>query len=191
MLIDYDAIHKAAETAKKRFADRYPKGRIEHDYDDFCSINGLKVVAINTAYSVRDFKARYSRHSQCDVAVINDKMEGRLRVVAVYHELGHKILHWKYIDISGHIDRNVFGVNGWMEVEANTFVAEVLLEDSAVIDLILHSHKTFSQIARTLMVPEDFLAFKCRSINHRLGMTITIPHNVSGNCLRYLDNDDY
>lgn len=191
MLIDYDAIHRAAQNANKRFANRYPKGRIDFDYDDFCSINGLKIVPVNTSYSVRDFKARYSRHCQCDVAVINDKMEGRLRVIVVYHELGHKILHWRYIDISGHIDRNVFGVSGWMEVEANTFVAEVLLDDSEVLDLMFNSHRTFSEIASALRVPEDFLAFKYRSINHRLDKKIPIPHNVSGNCLRDLDNDDY
>ena len=78
-----------------------------------------------------------------------------------------------------------------MEVEANTFVAEMLLDDSEVLHLIYNSGWTFSQIARSLYVPEEFLAFKCKSINYRLGKNIPIPITVHGNCLKDLESDDY
>ena len=191
MLIDYDGIYRIAQQVKREFADRFPCSSIVDEYDALCEMNKLKLEEMDTSFSVQEFKAMYSFIARRNVAIYNKKLSGRLRLVVILHELGHKLLHWKIIGGIGHMDRDIFGMNSQLEIEANIFVVEMLLDDSEVMEKLTGSGLTFSQIAQQLQVPDEFLAFKCRSINHRHNVHINIPCNAHGNCLKKMDNDDY
>lgn len=191
MLIDYDGIYRIAQQVKREFADRFPRSSIDDEYDALCKMKKLTIEGIDTSFSVQEFKALYCYKQNRHVVVYNKKLRGRLRLVVILHELGHKLLHWRIIGAVGHTDRNIFGMNSQLEIEANVFVVEMLLDDSEVLELLTDSGLTFSQIAQRLEVPDEFLAFKCRSINHRHNIHINIPCNAHGNCLKKMDNDDY
>lgn len=191
MIIDYDGIYRIAQQVKREFSDRFPRSSIDNEYDALCKMKKLTIKGLDTQYSVQEFKAMYCYEVGRNIVIYNKKLRGRLRLVVILHELGHKLLHWRIIRAVGHCDRDIFGMNSQLEIEANVFVVEMLLDDSEVLELLTEDGLTFSQIAQQLEVPEEFLAFKCRSMNHRLDVRINIPCNVHGNCLKKMDNDDY
>jgi len=57
----------------------------------------LTIKGVETSYSIQEFKAMYCYEVGRNIVIYNKKLRGRLRLVVILHELGHKLLHWRII----------------------------------------------------------------------------------------------
>ena len=77
----------------------------------------------------------------------------------------------------------IFEAAGAQEYEANIFAAELLIEDSALLELLNDEDKSFFSIARELYVPAALLDFKFRVIKHK-GYRVEPPYIANGDFLK-------
>jgi Zn-dependent peptidase ImmA (M78 family) len=115
--------------------------------------------------------------------VINQKQpEEEQRVVAA-HEGGHLILHAAELKVGAMRDFDVYNVTSRLELQANSFAADFLIDDEEVLDL-MHSHDAdFFNVAKELLVPAPFLSFKLYSMVNR-GFNMRIPMDLNSTFLK-------
>lgn len=142
----------------------------------------IELIGMDTALSTDVYKANYSYIKRQHIVQYNTKLT-LYRDAVLYHEIGHRMLHWRCSDFVFHIDSDVFGVSTLFEAEANVFSAEMLLEDEKVLHFLFEREYTFFQTARALGVPDELLYFKCRILKAR-GHDIRLPISASGDFMR-------
>ena len=96
------------------------------------------------------------------VGRVNDILER----ILVAHELGHAVLHAQIAMMKGFQEMEVLDGSSLEEDEANFFAAELLLEDSEVLELL--SEYSFFETAKQLYVPAALLDYKF-SLLHEKG----------------------
>ena len=103
-------------------------------------------------------------------AVINAKLsENDMRIVAG-HEAAHLILHKQEIlrsPAKALKDLNLFDNSGRLEYQANSFLADFLVSDKDVMELITNNDLNYFGAARELAMPPHLLAFKVYRMVHR------------------------
>lgn len=105
-------------------------------------------------------KAYYFYQSRINNIVIDENVIEEFRRILIAHELGHAMLHKEIAMMKGFQELEVLErrMDNPTEYEANIFAAELLLEDSAVLEKI--NEYTFFETARLLGVPAALLDFK-------------------------------
>ena len=93
-------------------------------------------------------------------------MNDILERILVAHELGHAVLHAQIAMMKGFQEMEVLDGSSLEEDEANFFAAELLLEDSEVLELL--SEYSFFETAKQLYVPAALLDYKF-SLLHEKG----------------------
>lgn len=92
---------------------------------------------------------------------INCDLPEHLHRIILAHEIGHAILHRSIVGVQGYHDFQLFDETSKMEYEANLFAAELLLNDTDVLE-VLNDDTSFFGAARMLYVPAELLDFKWR-----------------------------
>ena len=94
-----------------------------------------KMLKINVLYvDLGNVKGVYKKVLTNKFIVLNEKMDAFCQKVVLTHELGHAILH-NSKDIQTLKDYNLFPkMNSKIELEANIFTAELLIDDDFVDD---------------------------------------------------------
>ena len=101
--------------------------------------------------------------------VLNSNLPEIIKVFIIAHELGHYVLHID--DFSkAHVEKSFFG-NQQMEIEANIFAAELLINDEEVLETFYNNEYTQYQIASMFNVPYELLAYKIMLLKHK-GYTV-------------------
>ena len=131
-----------------------------------------------------DIKAYYFYHSRIRNIVLNNRVTEAFRRILVAHELGHDRLHQEIAMLRGFQEVELFNVAQPTEYEANLFVAELLIDDAELLELLHDGDKTFYGIARELYVPADLLEFKFRVLKAK-GHRIEAPYIAKGDFLKY------
>ena len=128
------------------------------------------VTYFSNEYSRTGLKGYSTVMHRVKYAVINAKLCPEDRNVVAEHEAAHLILHMDEImcsPIHALHDFNMFDNSGRIEYQANAFLADFLLEDDEVLELVHDEYKDFFGIARELYVPPPLLAFKQHSMMRR------------------------
>lgn len=103
------------------------------------------------------------------------------RVVAS-HELGHSVIHKDELKCGALRDFNIYQSKGRIEREANFFGADFMLDDEEVLDLMHSQGADFFNVAKSLLVPCEFFAFKLYSMVER-GYPMRMPVELNSTFL--------
>lgn len=80
------------------------------------------------------------------------------------HELGHAVLH-KDLNVC-FLKHYTFSVTDKYENEANKFTAELLIEDSSLIDILeVNNLITCEDLSKYFSIPTEFVSYKFSSLN--------------------------
>lgn len=80
------------------------------------------------------------------------------------HELGHAVLH-KDLNVC-FLKHYTFSITDKYENEANKFTAELLIEDSSLIDILeVNNLITCEDLSKYFSVPTDFISYKFSNLN--------------------------
>jgi Zn-dependent peptidase ImmA (M78 family) len=120
-------------------------------------------------------------------AVINGNMGEHEQKVTAGHEAGHLVLHRSVImssPVKMMKDFNLFDNSGRYEWEANTFLADFMVSDKAVMEVVSDEGRDYFSAARELYMPPPLFAFKLDSMMKR-GYDVRSPVNLDS---RFLAN---
>lgn len=90
---------------------------------------------------------------------INNNLSEEMKIVVCAHELGHAVLHPRAN--TTYMRKNTLLSVERIEVEANTFAAELLISDES---LFKSNYSTISQIASLHNVPTEIAMLKCKGL---------------------------
>ena len=127
------------------------------------------VTVISDAYSRDGLKGYSMIMNRIMYAVINGKLPKNERRIVAGHEAAHLILHKRQImssPVQMMKDFNIYDNSGRFEREANTFLADFLVSDEDVLDVIAYDSDFFNA-ARELRLPAQLFAFKLYNMARR------------------------
>ena len=130
---------------------------------ELCKCLGIKIHFYDMEKKLKGFFFYQSRQKNI---VIDSNVNDILERILVAHELGHAVLHAQIAMMKGFQDMEVLDGSSLEEDEANFFAAELLLEDSEVLELL--SEYSFFETAKQLYVPAALLDYKF-SLLHEKG----------------------
>lgn len=91
-------------------------------------------------------------HRRIKHITINGDLPTEIQQIILMHEIAHSILHCKCGTCAAFHDFAIFDNTDMMEYEANIFVADFLMDDNAVLDM-LNDDISFFEAAARLYVP--------------------------------------
>jgi Zn-dependent peptidase ImmA (M78 family) len=130
---------------------------------ELCKCLGIKIHFYDMEKKLKGFFFYQSRQKNI---VIDSNVNDILERILVAHELGHAVLHTQIAMMKGFQEMEVLDGSSLEEDEANFFAAELLLEDSEVLELL--SEYSFFETAKQLYVPAALLDYKF-SLLHEKG----------------------
>ena len=152
-------------------------------YELLDAIGAVTVFSDN--YELNGLKGFCTIQNRTMYAVINTKLpENDMRIVAG-HEAGHLILHKKEILTSparSMKDFNFFDNSGKYEREANSFLADFLVPDEKVLDVVIDREGDYFSAAQELNIPPPLFAFKLYSMMQR-GYNVRSPVDLDSGFL--------
>ena len=161
-------IHQAAENAVKKHATRNP-------YELLKSMGA--VVRFSYGYDPCGLKGFSAIQNKIMFVVINGNLSEAEKRIVAGHEAAHLILHKAEIlrtPAKALKDFSIYDNSGRLELEANTFLSDFLLEDNEVMDAISDSSRDFFACASELNVPPQLLGFKLLGMKNR-GYDVHLP----------------
>jgi len=96
------------------------------------------------------------------ITINSDLLEEEQEIILA-HEIGHAVLNHDTEIIR---DFQLFPTKSYMEIEANIFAAELLLNDDEVLERLYDGY-SFSEIAKDLIVYPELLAYKFYAMESR------------------------
>ncbi len=183
MIIDYIGISDKA----KKIKDHFRCAGKTMTPEKVCALKSISIelIEMDIDISTEIYKANYTYLKRQHIVQYNKRIN-IYRNVVLYHEIGHRVLHWKLAGFTFHLDSDVCGVHSTYEVEANVFSAEMALDDEDVLDCLFDRSLTFFQAAKALCVPDEIFYYKCRILQER-GYKISIPVTVTGDFMKGKD----
>ncbi|MCL2852268.1 MAG: ImmA/IrrE family metallo-endopeptidase [Defluviitaleaceae bacterium] len=113
-------------------------------------------------------------------AVVNGNLDEHERRIVAGHEAAHLILHKKEILLSPANtmrDFSLWGSSGKLEHQANRFLADFLVSDKEVMDIVSNEDHDYFAAANQLCLPPPLLAFKLYSMIQR-GFNLRNPADL-------------
>ena len=144
------------------------------------------VTVLSDAYSSDGLKGYSAILNRIMYAVVNCKLRPEERRIIAGHEASHLIIHKNEImasPVQMMKDFNIFDNSGRYEREANTFLADFLVSDKDVLEVI--SDRDYLGAARELCLPPHLYAFKLHNMMQR-GYKVHSPVNLDS---RFLSKD--
>ena len=169
-----EMIFRQAQRLRQRF----------HTSDPYELLENMGVVLVlSNLYPCDGLRGYCTVMNKIRYVVVNAKQpEDEQRVVAG-HEAGHLILHMAQLKVGAMRDFDVYNVKSRLEQQANFFAADFLINDDDVLDLV-HSHDAdFFNVAKELLIPAPFFAFKLCSMVHR-GYNMHMPLDLNSTFLK-------
>ena len=109
-------------------------------------------------------KAMTVINSRCGTIMINCNFSDICQEFLLAHELGHYVMHKDHFG-SQIIEQFYFDPNQHMEVEANLFAAEFLLDDGIIEEW--QEGYTLEQLASMHYVPYELMVYKVYVLQHK------------------------
>ena len=143
--------------------------------DPFELLDALNATVVYSQKYGRDgLKGFCTRINRFWYVMINDRLPAPEKKVTAGHEAGHIVIHPEILKCGAFQDADIYNAKGREEREANLFAADYILDDDEVYDLTHSCGADFFSVAKSLYVPEPFLAFKLYSMVSR-GYSMRMP----------------
>jgi len=123
-------------------------------------------------------------------AVINGHLNDVEQRIVAGHEAAHLILHKREILASSAQtlkDFDLFRCVGKLERQANSFLADFLVSDDEVANVLTSENTNYFNASRELMLPPPLFAFKLYSMMHR-GHSARNPVDLQSSVLGKSEN---
>ena len=137
------------------------KYHCETDPFRLCRDMQIKILYSSMGTHDEACKGFFLESKRIKTITVNSDLPKIFQRIIVAHELGHAVLHKKSSKIHAFHEMSLFDENVPLEKEANLFAAELLLEDSDVLE-VLNCDTSFFGAAAALNVPAEHLDFKFR-----------------------------
>ena len=161
-------IYRIAENIVKKHGTRNP-------YELLKSMGAT--VRFSYGYEPCGLKGFSTIQNKIMFVVINGNLMEAEKQIVAGHEAAHLILHKAEIlssPIKALRDFNIYDNSGRLEYEANTFLADFLMPDSDVMDVISEGGRDFFSCASELSLPPQLLCFKLAGMMAR-GFNVHLP----------------
>jgi len=172
-----DYLYAEAERAAKKFHTRDP-------YDLLDAIGAMTRYCYE--YEKDGLKGYSTILNRVMFAVINGHLNEHDRRIVAGHEAAHLILHKNEILFSpakALKDFNLYDNSGRLEYQANSFLADFLVSDDEVLEVISDEDSDFFINAKQLYIPPPLFAFKLHSMmrrNHKVRNPIDLHSGFLG-----------
>lgn len=147
---------------------------------ELCDCLGIRIRRMDLEKKLKGFFFYQSRIANI---VIDSNVNDILERILIAHELGHAVLHREVAMMVGFQEMEVFDSAAITENEANLFSAELLLDDTEVLEQL--EERSFFQAAQALSVPAALLDYKFRAMCEKGLLHRTMDYRQSG----YLKED--
>lgn len=107
----------------------------------------------------------------------NPYLSTNLTNMVLAHELGHYIYHRDFLESSLHLDYNLFDQSSSLELEANLFAAQLLLDENEILTSLEEGY-SYLDLAKNYNVDINLMIFKINEM-HKLGFPV--PKIEDGN----------
>lgn len=152
-----------------------------------CRFLDIRIEEMPMGLDDDSIKGLIFKSSRCYCIVLNSDLDARAQDLIILHEIGHYAL--------GHVERaactcrNLFAhaESSLMEIEANEFVAEYLLNTKRTLE-VLHETNSFYDTAKILCVPPAIMDFKWRMLRYYNLISRESPVYASSDCMAHLGN---
>jgi Zn-dependent peptidase ImmA (M78 family) len=124
---------------------------------DICNTIGIEIVYAD----IGSLKGMYTCIKRNRFIVINQNLNIHMKRMVCAHELAHDQLHRTVSSSSWIKDYDLYLSDTKREYEANIFVAELLVDESSLIELI-YQKKSINEIAKILFVDPTLVSLKVR-----------------------------
>ena len=154
-------VYTAAERAVKMYDTRDP-------YKLLDAIGAITQISYD--YEPDGLKGFSTILNRVMFAVINGHLDEHDKRIVAGHEAAHLILHKNEILLSpakALKDFNLFDNSGRLEYQANSFLADFLVSDEEVMEVLSDEYSDYFANARELYMPPHLLAFKLHSMMKR------------------------
>ncbi|WP_352406424.1 ImmA/IrrE family metallo-endopeptidase [Acetoanaerobium noterae] len=125
--------------------------------DPFEIAKGLNIDIIY--HDLGNLKGYYYYQSRMKYIVINNNISEDLKPMICAHELGHDRLHLHFAKNFAIREFGLFDMSSKPEREANLFAAELLVDETRFLELVLAGH-TYSDISSELSIPIEIINLK-------------------------------
>lgn len=171
-----EAITEAARKLKRKYGVVVP--------EQLCDDLEVDLIPCPMGTSNNSIKGFMCRDSRMYSIVVNSDQPEEVQHVVEYHEIGHiELKHDKLLKgVCAFHEFSLFDGRSQMENEANTFVAEYLLDDERTIEHLKRYQDIFSTAA-SLHVPPEILAYKTRMLKYYGLISADVPISVNSNCM--------
>ena len=162
------AIHRKAEHIVQKYGTRNP-------YELLDAMGA--VTRITYEFEPKGLKGFAAIMNGICYATVNGNLTEQERFIVAGHEAAHLILHRQEILLSPACalkDFNLYDNSGKLEFEANSFLADFLISDEQVMDIISNPDRDYFSAAKELFLPPPLFAFKLYSMMHR-GFNVRNP----------------
>ena len=128
------------------------------------------IVQFNYDYHPDGLKGFSTILNRVMFAVVNGHLDDYDKRIVAGHEAAHLILHKNEILLSpakALKDFDLFNNSGQLEYQANSFLADFLVSDEEVLEVLSNEDSDYFANARELYMPPHLLAFKLHSMMKR------------------------
>lgn len=132
--------------------------------DPFEIAKGLNIDIIY--HDLGNLKGYYYYQSRMKYIVINKNISEDLKPVICAHELGHDRLHLHFAKNFAIREFGLFDMSSKPEREANLFAADLLVDETRFLELILEGN-TYSDISSIMNMPVKIIKLKAELIKHK------------------------
>mgnify|MGYP004444729735 FL=1 len=149
-----------------------------------CEYLGIGLAYMNLGTGSDCIKGLSRTDCRCSSIIINENLNEKQTAFTIYHEIGHILL--------GHTVKStcacmsVFSRDETLnlEVEANEFVAEYLMDTEETLQ-VLKETDSFFEAASVMRVPPVIMDFKWRMLKARGLVTVDAPIYSRRECIKY------
>ena len=179
-----EAIYMASDNTVKKFNTRDPYRLL--------NLMGA-ITVVSDLYECNGLRGYCAILNRTMYAVINGRLKTYEQRIIAGHEASHLVIHKREImacpvNVMKEFDIfDTFGNMGKYEWEANAFLADFLVSDEDVLDLVADIEHDYFSIARELYMPPALFAFKLQSMIKR-GHNLRNPVGLDSKFLKYDTN---
>lgn len=126
----------------------------------------LEITIIECDFTTQKGAYRYFQRN--GYIFVNKHLDSVMKAIVIFHEIGHHVLHRNEAVAAGYLKEfNLFDMkNSEMELEANSFTAEFMLDEDKVLEYIGYDYN-LAQIARAMYSDINLVALKVAELNSK------------------------
>lgn len=113
-------------------------------------------------------KGAYRYYQRNGYIFVNKNLDAIMKAIVIFHEIGHHVLHKNEAVAAGYLrEFSLFDMkNSEMELEANSFAAEFMLDEDELLEYIDYGYN-IAKIARAMNSNINLIALKIVDLNAR------------------------